>query len=257
MLRFFRRFKKKLLDQVSLKKYLVYALGEILLVMVGILLALQVNNWNENRKAQRKERVLLHQLHDEFKKNKLELDVTIKYNKGILRELGEINALFPIDLPSLKNDTSSHEYKTLSRFFNSAMGPLRNLATFNPSNSVINAITLSNNLDLIRNDSLKHKITSWNSVLEDYHENELEIIKLSNDIILPNLVSWGTFVNNALHDKRADLSFLTSPQFETIVRLKIGYMRYRIIPDSIGLAWSEIVILEQMIDDIISLTAEY
>lgn len=55
MLKFFRRIRMKLLQKGNLKRYLVYALGEILLVMIGILLALQVNNWNEERKSGLKE----------------------------------------------------------------------------------------------------------------------------------------------------------------------------------------------------------
>lgn len=51
MLKFFRRIRRKLLDNGDLKKYLIYAFGEILLVVVGILIALQVNNWNEARKS--------------------------------------------------------------------------------------------------------------------------------------------------------------------------------------------------------------
>ena len=49
MLRFFRQIRTRLLLSNNFSKYALYALGEILLVMVGILLALQVNNWNENR----------------------------------------------------------------------------------------------------------------------------------------------------------------------------------------------------------------
>lgn len=49
MLGFLRRVRRKLLDEGHLRKYLVYAVGEILLVMIGILLALQVNTWNERR----------------------------------------------------------------------------------------------------------------------------------------------------------------------------------------------------------------
>ena len=49
MINFFRHIRKKLLTQNKVSKYLLYAIGEILLVVVGILIALQVNNWNEDR----------------------------------------------------------------------------------------------------------------------------------------------------------------------------------------------------------------
>ncbi len=50
MLKFFRTIRKKLIEQKNVRKYLLYAVGEILLVVTGILIALQVNNWNEERK---------------------------------------------------------------------------------------------------------------------------------------------------------------------------------------------------------------
>ena len=50
MLRFFRRIRKRLLDDGDLFRYAAYAIGEILLVVVGILIALQINNLNEERK---------------------------------------------------------------------------------------------------------------------------------------------------------------------------------------------------------------
>ncbi len=59
MLRFFRSIRKSLLESSHFRKYTVYAIGEILLVMIGILLALQVNNWNQNRlNNQEEERIL-------------------------------------------------------------------------------------------------------------------------------------------------------------------------------------------------------
>ena len=51
MLHFFRRIRQSLLQDSKFRKYTIYALGEIALVMIGILLALQVNNWNEERKT--------------------------------------------------------------------------------------------------------------------------------------------------------------------------------------------------------------
>lgn len=50
MLKFFRRIRRKLLDTGNLKRYLIYAIGEIILVIIGILIALQINNRNENFK---------------------------------------------------------------------------------------------------------------------------------------------------------------------------------------------------------------
>lgn len=49
MLRFFRQIRKKLMQQNKIRTYLLYAIGEILLVVTGILIALQVNNWHEDR----------------------------------------------------------------------------------------------------------------------------------------------------------------------------------------------------------------
>ena len=50
MARIFNRIRKDLLFTQKFRKYLVYAVGEIILVVVGILIALQINNWNEKRK---------------------------------------------------------------------------------------------------------------------------------------------------------------------------------------------------------------
>ncbi len=62
MLKFFRRIRRKLIDEGNLKRYLIYAIGEILLVMIGILLALQVNNWNQNQISTKIETELLQRL---------------------------------------------------------------------------------------------------------------------------------------------------------------------------------------------------
>jgi hypothetical protein len=52
MIKFFRRIRQKLLEQNRFSKYMFYATGEILLVVIGILIALQVNTWNEKRKQE-------------------------------------------------------------------------------------------------------------------------------------------------------------------------------------------------------------
>lgn len=65
MLRFFRILRRKLLENGNFQKYFWYALGEILLVVIGILIALQINNWNEERKERDREQAALERLFDE------------------------------------------------------------------------------------------------------------------------------------------------------------------------------------------------
>ncbi|CAM4127505.1 DUF6090 family protein [Gillisia limnaea] len=49
MIKFFRNIRKKLIEQGKTTKYLKYAIGEIILVIVGILIALSINNWNDQK----------------------------------------------------------------------------------------------------------------------------------------------------------------------------------------------------------------
>jgi len=62
MIKFFRKIRQNLLMENKTGKYLKYAIGEIVLVVIGILIALQVNNWNESRKLRNTEIGLLKEL---------------------------------------------------------------------------------------------------------------------------------------------------------------------------------------------------
>ena len=70
MIKFFRHIRRSLLNDNKMGKYFKYAFGEIILVMIGILLALQVNNWNNNRIEANEEREVIDRLHADFKENK-------------------------------------------------------------------------------------------------------------------------------------------------------------------------------------------
>lgn len=62
MLRFFRQIRQRLLTDNKFSKYLLYAIGEILLVVIGILIALQVDNWNTWKKDRKAEKELIQNL---------------------------------------------------------------------------------------------------------------------------------------------------------------------------------------------------
>ena len=72
MLRFFRRLRQNFLVENKTTKYLLYALGEIILIVIGILVALQINNWNEANKERRLEAQLIHLLISDLEGKKQE-----------------------------------------------------------------------------------------------------------------------------------------------------------------------------------------
>lgn len=79
MLRFFRTIRKKLIEEDNVKKYLLYAIGEILLVVIGILIALQVNNRNEDRIKENRTRNILNLMHEELNMDIPEVSDAIDY----------------------------------------------------------------------------------------------------------------------------------------------------------------------------------
>jgi tetratricopeptide (TPR) repeat protein len=76
MIKFFRKIRQNLLTENKFSKYMLYAIGEIILVVIGILIALQINNWNEYRKAYNNELQLylkiLDDIHDQYSYTKSE-----------------------------------------------------------------------------------------------------------------------------------------------------------------------------------------
>jgi hypothetical protein len=88
MINFFRKIRRQLANENKFAKYFRYAFGEILLVVIGILIALQVNNWNEQRKQDAEFKVTLEQIYNALKIDVDDYDSTMK---------GYDNALSTID----------------------------------------------------------------------------------------------------------------------------------------------------------------
>ena len=62
MIKLFRNIRKNILEEGKTSRYLKYAIGEIILVVIGILIALNINNWNENQKSKKDERYVLNEI---------------------------------------------------------------------------------------------------------------------------------------------------------------------------------------------------
>ncbi|SFO05661.1 hypothetical protein SAMN04488519_103258 [Algoriphagus ornithinivorans] len=81
MINFFRKIRQNLLSEGKTGKYLKYAIGEIVLVVIGILIALQINNWNQQRILEKQSQQVLLNLREEIKENKTELESAIEFLK--------------------------------------------------------------------------------------------------------------------------------------------------------------------------------
>ena len=158
MIPFFRKIRKQHADENQFLKYSRYAIGEIVLVVIGILIALQINNWNEAQKEIKKEQQILLNLREEFQQNINELQFDHKINEGCL------NAVV-----ALLNFDESKDFET--RTVDSLIGQMLNYATFDARLGVMNDIISSGNLELIRDSKLKYALNQWTGELEDYKED--------------------------------------------------------------------------------------
>jgi hypothetical protein len=83
MIKFFRHIRQNLLSEGKTGKYLKYAIGEIVLVVIGILIALQINNWNEQRKERKLEVIYIDRILDDLEEEETFLQSYIDYNMKV------------------------------------------------------------------------------------------------------------------------------------------------------------------------------
>lgn len=170
MIKFFRHIRKSLLEENKTVKYFKYAIGEIVLVVIGILIALTINNYSEKKKALIKEQAFLKEVNLDFKSNKVQLDSIIEFNKVSFHasnRLLNIFKFFDLKKPE-KNKSNAHVADSI-RVYNPLVW--RN-KSFNPKNGTVEALLNSSSFSLIQNDTLRRYLISWKDVLGDYLEEE-------------------------------------------------------------------------------------
>jgi len=176
MIKFFRKIRQKMLTENKFSKYLLYAIGEIILVVIGILIALQINNWNENRKQKIAEQEILISLKKELETNKTSLLFYInKYEKQY------DNGIYLLSLFAKNNDT----IPTLN--LDKAIGSIEETSTFEASDGIINSIIASGKIDIIQNKELKSLITSFNGTVINSTQEVENIIKLIHYRLWPSI----------------------------------------------------------------------
>ncbi|MEX0997352.1 MAG: DUF6090 family protein [Flavobacteriaceae bacterium] len=181
MIKFFRNIRKKLIEQNKVRNYFFYAIGEILLVVIGILIALQVNDWNENLKNKNKEQLILRDLHIEFQKNKEKLQSIILHHQEIIKATTEVlNLIKEPESVILQHNIDSLLYLTIDHY------------DFSPSESAISELISSGKLNLIKSDNLRLLIFDWVSAMDEKTEGYETMDEISQTLTLPYLTKNGS-----------------------------------------------------------------
>ncbi len=183
-MKFFRKIRFRLFFNAKANNYLLYALGEIILVVAGILIALQVNNWNEYRKDRIKEKAILKELHINFKKNLAEF-YPIKQSQLNTLKKGDIvfRNIHQLHIPVSRDSV----YQSVTGMFGGY--------TYYPSNGVVESLISSGDFNLIQNDTLRKYLVSWKDVLTRYTKNVAIDQQLWSNIIEPYIIKNGDFLN--------------------------------------------------------------
>lgn len=155
MIKFFRQIRQRLLSENRFSKYLIYAIGEIILVVIGILIALQINNWNEAKKEHRIGIQFLKGISNDLNKDLMLVDSLLKLNQQTFSLISSIDSVFH-KKPYYYAKKNSHlfvEPDTLN--FEHVF--YRNVS-FRPINSTYNSLIADGKTALIKNKSLLDEI---------------------------------------------------------------------------------------------------
>ncbi|MEM1337138.1 MAG: DUF6090 family protein [Bacteroidota bacterium] len=206
MAKFFRRIRQKLLSKSKFSNYLLYALGEIILVVLGILLALQINTWSTEKSNRAREQLYLRDYLTDLERNLSELDRVITKSN---RTLSATDSLLRYAKGMLKiKDSSKIEYLVMESV---------NYTLFLSQEGTINDIFGSGDLALILNDSIRKSMVNWSSELKfltEYEalgkDNQLQCIDyLSTETPFYRMSFKGNFLDRATATRiLADRRFL-------------------------------------------------
>ena len=177
MIKFFRKIRKRLLTESKFSKYLLYAIGEIVLVVIGILLALQINTWNEERKNQNEANKILLQLKTEFETNNELVDSSIEFHRTRLNAVQGF-----IDGFETTKDLSADSLKSL-------VSDLGSDWKYEPIKNIIESVISSGKINLIENDSVIQAIRYWGTAINKYDDLYRSQDELYNKNILPILIN--------------------------------------------------------------------
>jgi len=178
MIKFFRKIRQKLLTENKFSKYLIYAIGEIILVVIGILIAVQINNWNTNRNEITRLNSILNIVKSDLIKDTLNISRPTKLYEEKNTQILNI----------LENGISNSSFDTITEFNYKNHNSFRNLITtydlFQMQNKGISLLkNIATNIDYEKDTLITSLINSHSEYKLYFDEDNETMTKLNVQII--------------------------------------------------------------------------
>jgi len=179
MIKFFRNIRQKLVSEGKTINYIKYAIGEIVLVVIGILIALQINKWNEDHKKSKEQYFILNKL-----KLDIELDTTRVSEQIEQNDFAITQFHFCLEVLARKKEASIEEFRDNLEF-------ILAIGNFDQNKTTFNNIVSSGKIDILKNQSLTDSLISyynsnyqnWDTAMKDYTRNIIAPFMLNFDHI--------------------------------------------------------------------------
>jgi len=246
MLKFFRRIRQNLLANNRFGKYMLYAAGEILLVVVGILIAFNVNTWSEARKLRNTELKY-------FRNLKTDLIADIE----LLHEIIDLSNTKVAAARRIKKQSDALTVGSLYDF-SSDMQDLIFVDEFRPNDNTYEEMKSSGNLSLIQNDNLKLKLLNLKKAyagIQSSHEH----IRYDFNVFLEDFehyIDWGKYYDltksnipqlDLVYDSTYIENHQSEMKAEVIELFKNKVFLNNIFLVEVNYAWIEVILQETIL----------
>ena len=224
MLTFLRKIRKSLIESGSARRYVLYALGETFLVVIVILIALQINNWNQERIYHQDEKRLLSNLHIEFERVSEELEPIIRFFESGLSASKSLSLMCDARSPSYKPDMVD---SLVTMSFNHYPVVI--------SQPIYEDLLNSEKLSKLSNDQIKNEVYGWKQLINVLNTSSQLLSEWTRTEITPYFVKHGSFKNLDVFFKSQGFTqkstlidnydhLFVSLEFENLIQNKIYFL---------------------------------
>ena len=182
MIKFFRKIRYDLMEKNKTGKYFKYAIGEILLVVIGILIALQVNNWNQERIQKKELDDLIESVSSNIASDVKSLKLFKTARESMVKQMDSTISYYKQDdlgLPiyKIKKLTQNQAY-----YYGTAFKELRNTVILQPNMSAFNALKTSAYFGILQETDLGHVLNTYYTYLKN-----LQILEEEHNQFIKNV----------------------------------------------------------------------